>query len=294
MIQRASCVGELALRVLGRGRPAKITRTFQRSAYLRSGDDFVLLLWGEMKSPMTVNVAGEAWEGPRLRAGEECRLEPGRMRFDSGSVEVGRAKVHRSGLLKRRPIQFPGATVLTKGVATLRSLYDVALSDPALADDGALKTFVRRVVSPAASGRMTAVFNEESYLPLIGRGGGFTPAGDDFVGGFMATYNFAARCRKSRQALLPRTMLLSRTVPESAVMLDYAARGYVDEGLERLVMRTLGGGTPGFYDELLSVARRGHTSGIDMSLGVLLCAAALSSAPGESVLNACLEALWKQ
>ncbi len=294
MIQRASFVGELAARVLGRRRPATVTRTFQKSAYLRSADDFVLLLWGETKSPMTVNVIGKEESSLRLRAGQECLLDPERIRFGSGSVLVGGAKVHRSGLFGRRPVLFPTASALTKGVATLRSLYDASSSGPALADDGSLKTFVRRVVSPAGSGRMTALFSEESYLPLIGRGGGFTPAGDDFVGGLVATHNYVARCKRSRQFLFSRAMLLSRTIPESAVMLDYAARGYVDEVLERLVVKAVNGGRSGFNDELLSVVRRGHTSGIDTSLGVLLCAAALSRGSGEDALDACLRSLWKQ
>jgi hypothetical protein len=115
----------------------------------------------------------------------------------------------------------------------------------------------------------------QSYRGLIGRGGGFTPAGDDFVAGFVGTFNYIARCRRDRTISIPSRWVLSKTVPESGAILAYAAKGYVDEGLERLILSSTQGKGPGFSTELLSVASRGHTSGLDMSLGVLLCGATL-------------------
>jgi hypothetical protein len=85
--------------------------------------------------------------------------------------------------------------------------------------------------------------------------------------------------------------LLARTIPESAAILDYSARGYVDEDMGRLVLKTLDG-SDRFFDELMAVAHRGHTSGIDMSLGVLLCEAALAQTGGErDALRRCLDEL---
>jgi len=92
---------------------------------------------------------------------------------------------------------------------------------------------------------------------------------------------------------LPRELVFSRTIPESAAILGYALRGYVDEGMERLVLKTLAGGE-GFSDELLGVACRGHTSGIDMALGVLLCEAAMADAKDRGgAFKRCLGVLWK-
>jgi hypothetical protein len=186
------------------------------------------------------------------------------------------------------PVHLPSASDLVRGVTILRSLYDVS-PGPSLVSDSALRGFVRKTLSSLASGRTKAVLSPRSYFGLIGRGGGFTPAGDDFVGSFVATYNYIARCRESRQISIPPALIFSRTIPESAAILGYSARGYVDEGLERLVLETLGGRSRGFHDVLLDVASRGHTSGVDMSLGVLFCEAALSDA-----LTGCIEALWHQ
>jgi len=292
MNQRASYIGELAARIFALRRTGEVTRVFQRSVYLKTGKDFVLLLWGELRSPMTVNVVGRGEVLRQFRHGERCTFDSDDVRFEKAEITMKGAEVHRSSLLVRRVVGFPSESALVKGVSMLKSLYDVSPSGPKLPADGALNIFVRMVLSPFSEGRPKAMFRVEGYLPLIGRGGGFTPAGDDFVGGFLATFNYIARCRRSRQVSLPRASISSRTVPESAAILGYSLKGYVDEGLERLILKTLEGGDSRFYDDLLAVAHRGHTSGIDMSLGVLLCEAAMSDAAnGGRALKGCFEVL---
>jgi len=292
MNQKASSVGDLAAGLLSSGRSGTVTRVFQRSAYVRSGEDFLLLLWGGLRSPMTINVEGSS-AARSIRAEQRCQLSRDGVVLDSGRIDVGGADVFRSALLARRESELPGRESLRKGVALLRSLYDVSPSGPKLIKDSALRAFAESTLIPLASGEGAGAYKLASYLPLVGRGGGFTPAGDDFLGGFVATFNFVARCRRLKQIRIPRALLRGRTVPESANVLFYSARGYVDEGMERLVLRSLGEG-PGFSDELIEVARRGHTSGMDMSLGVLLCEAALADADSRGrALEGCLDILWR-
>ena len=293
MNQRASHIGDLAVKILAEGSEGKVTRVFQRSAYVRSGDDFVLLLWGGLRSPMTINIEQDPGKDRAFAVGERCALSRKGIRSGPKFIDVKGAAVHRSALLRGRRVSLPPASELAKGVAMLRSLYGVSKSSPLLPSDSALVTFAKRTLSPLSSGSFDAVYDPDSYLPLIGRGGGFTPAGDDFVGGFVAAFNYLARCRRSKMISLPKDMLFSRTIPESAAILSYALRGYVDEGLEILVIRTLAG-DKGFSDELLGVARRGHTSGIDMSLGVILGETAMSDAENRGgALRRCLGVLWK-
>ena len=291
MSQRASSAGELAVRILGSRRQGRVTRVFQRSAYLRSGSDFLLLLWGGLRSPMTVNVAWGAKSETRLRVGEGCVFSHEGIRIGEVSVDVRGAALFRSSLRERRAVFLPSTKDLARGVAAARSLYDVSASGPTLAGDRVLKDFVLEAVEPLAAGRREAVRRPESYLPLIGRGGGFTPAGDDFVGGFTAAYNYFARCKGEKQISIPRKLLFSGTIPESAAMLGYSARGYVDEILERLILHSLGGER--FLDDLMTLAHRGHTSGIDMSLGALLSVAAISDMElGGNALRECSAAFW--
>lgn len=292
MNQKASSIGVLAAGLLLRSRPARVTRIFQKSAYIRSEEDFLLLLWGGLKSPMTINIEGRATTDT-IRAEERCQLSENGVTLDSGRIDVRGADVFRSSLLDRRRVVLPGREALKKGVAVVRFLYDVSPSGPTLDKDTALRTLAESTLLPLASGESAMAYSPASYLPLVGRGGGFTPAGDDFIGGLVATFNFIARCRDAKEIRIPRTFLRGRTVPESANVLFHSARGYVDEGMERLILRSLDGG-PGFSGELMEVAHRGHTSGMDMSLGVLLCEAAVGDADsGEAVLKDCLEILWR-
>ena len=292
MNQKASSVGDLATRLLSRGGSGRVTRVFQRSVYLRSGEEFILLLWGGLRSPMTINVQGSSASGV-IRGEERGKLGRDGVALASGSIGVEGADVFRSALLDRREVILPGRYALRKSVAMLRSLYDASPSGPTLNNDGALRTFAEGVLLPFASGDSASVRSPASFLPLVGRGGGFTPAGDDFLSGLLATFNYVARCRKSKQIRIPRTLLRGRTIPESANVLFHSASGYVDEGMERLVLRSLDGGH-GFTEELLEVARRGHTSGIDMSLGVLLCEAALADADGGGrALEDCFRIIWR-
>jgi hypothetical protein len=291
MNQSASCVGDLAASLLARRKTGRVTRVFHRSAYVKSGDDFFLLLWGSLKSPLTINVVGSPATGS-IHAHEMCKLSRTGVILDSGRVDVEGADIFRSTMLHRREVKLPGRQALKKGMALLRSLYDVSPPGPTLNTDRALRTFAEKALLGLASGASAELHSPASYLPLVGRGGGFTPAGDDFLGGLFATYNFVARCRGSKQIRIHRDLLYGKTVPESANLLFYAARGYVDEGMERLILRSLDGGLD-FSDELIEVARRGHTSGIDMSLGVLLCESALADAEGRGgALKDCLNILW--
>jgi len=292
MNQKASSVGSLAAGLLSKGKPGRVTRVFQRSAYVKSGEDFILLLWGGLRSPMTINIEGSTATGG-IRAGERCRLSANGVALDSGRIDVEGAEIFRSALIDGAEVTLPARAALRRGVAMLRSLYDVSPSGPTLNKDVALRTFAKTTLIPLASGKSSGMYSPSSYLPLVGRGGGFTPAGDDFLGGLLATFNFVARCRKSREIRIPRALLRGRTVPESANVLFHSARGHVDEGMGRLVLRSLDG-SPGFSDELVEVAHRGHTSGIDMSLGVVLCEAALAQQErGERVLKDCLDVLWR-
>jgi len=293
MNQRATHIGDLAVRMLARRREGEVTRVFQKSAYIRSGNDFLLLLWGGLRSPMTINIEQDPGEPQAFVVGDRCTLNPDGIKSGSRFIDVKGADAHHSALLRGRPASLPTVPELAKGFAMLRSLYDVSKSSASLPSDGALVSFARKTLSPLSTGSFDAVYDPDSYLPLIGRGGGFTPAGDDFVGGFLTAFNYLARCRRSRRISLPRAVVFSRTIPESAAILSYSLRGYVDEGMERLVLKTLAKGE-GFSDELLGVARRGHTSGIDMSLGVLLCEAAMSDAENRGgALKRCLRILWK-
>jgi len=291
MIQRADFAGELALRVLARGGVAKVTRVFPGAVYVRSRDDFVLLLWGGLKSPMTINAPGGKVARAPLGPDDSLVLDEGGLRSSVAEISVWGAAVHRGSLRGKRVLELPPGRELAKGVGMLRSMYDVSASGPLLVDDAPFRLFLRECLIPYSRRRKSDLFRFRAYDALIGRGPGFTPAGDDFVSGLSATMNFVARSRDLQRIHMPKRLLLQRTVPESGAMVAYSALGYVDEGMEGLILASLGKPVD-FHDELLSVASRGHTSGVDMALGVLLCEAALAERERrDGTLEMCMAAL---
>ena len=289
MTQRASSVGEHAHRFLLKGGHGTVTRVFKRSAYVRAGSDFILLLWGGARSPMTINLVGDG-EGTReLRAGEDCELGPSGIRVRDVMLATEGSPVYRSALRKWGATALPRPGDLAGGVSMLKSLYDASPQDLSLVSDPLFKAFTDGCLVPAAHGKGRLSF--DAFLALLGRGGGFTPAGDDFTAGFTSVFNYIARSRRSGPIVIPRRLASSRTIPESAAIMVYSSRGHVDEELQRLILNSLGG--RGFRDDLMSLASRGHTSGMDMSLGVLLAEAFESGrADGGRTLDRCLGALW--
>jgi hypothetical protein len=291
MIQRASYVGEIAARILALKGKGEVTRVFPNSVYVESRGEYLLILWSGQKSPMTVNVMrGNAARS--FGVGAKCKLSERGIDFGNVVVDIRKAKVYHSLLSEEREENFPTPESLVKGVALLKLLYGVS-SGPTLDGDPALRMFAKGILYPISEGESGPAYTFENYVGLIGRGLGFTPAGDDFVAGFLATFNYIARLRRWRRILVLR-YLVARTIPESAAIILYSSRCQVDEGLGRLITVVSSAGGRGLYDALLRLAHRGHTSGIDMSLGVLLCVAALSDAPGQrKALELCLDTLWK-
>lgn len=287
MILRATDVGEFAASILAHPNQGVVKRVFRSSAYLELSGELIILLRGGPKSPISVNLEGPSELSGQLSAGERFRSDKSQLVLQNAKVDIGGAKVYRSSLGDGKSSSPVNASELTKASAMLRLLYQVAEPGLEFIADEYFLDFARRVLRPAGRGSWERVRSFENYLPLIGTGGGFTPSGDDLVGGFAAAFNHAARINGTGELLIPREELLKGTVSESAALVDYAQRGYVDEEVEGLILAAFGD-KPGFLNSLLGVASRGHTSGIDLSLGVLLSAALLS---GGIAIDQCLDAL---
>jgi hypothetical protein len=291
MILRATCVGELAASFANTSANGRVTRVFRNSAYLESGSALFLLLRGEIKSPMTINLEGEGEMERMLAVGDTCSAQDSQIVAGRLTVLTSGASTYRSKLTAPSRISPIGSTQLIKGITALRLLYDVSPSSLDLLSSKPFRDFVDSLLSPQGYGASTWLYELGSYLPLVGLGSGFTPAGDDLVGGFAAAYNHFARSKGMKVIDLPLAELAKRTVHESAIILDYAQRGYVDERLERMILSAMNNSPQEFFSELLEVTRRGHTSGIDMSLGVLLCVATIKEQTENGTVKSCLQAL---
>jgi len=128
--------------------------------------------------------------------------------------------------------------------------------------------FLANIVKPFANGVEDVVQNPEPYRKLMGLGQGFTPAGDDFLSGFLATLNASSKIYGFKGFFLSKDDILSSTSWASGMLLYYSQYGYVGEGVSKIVQSLRD--KVGFSDALMDLARIGHTSGLDISLGVLV------------------------
>ena len=167
------------------------------------------------------------------------------------------------------------------GVALLEALQERAATDlrvaPLLAGASAHGPMGERLTEAALdlgggvrAGRLDAA--RDAAARLIGLGPGLTPAGDDFLCGFLA----AAYCRcaadPERSPLLARFAdavreLLGQTTEISAVFLRDAIAGRVFRPLTALAEACADAPESGVCAALLQLAAVGHSSGLDAATG---------------------------
>lgn len=120
---------------------------------------------------------------------------------------------------------------------------------------------------------------------LVGLGPGLTPAGDDLIGGTLASSRLLGDAVGSRAAVAFAQAVgesaaahSAATSLVSAALLHHARRGAVADRVAALLQALVGRGDPDTaVADLLAV---GHTSGNDLATGVLLgCRAALAVSP---------------
>jgi hypothetical protein len=214
-------------------------------------------------------------------------------------VHAGRQAVYADlggvgvvGVVARGAVHVPCAVA-----TTLADLPEIAVGDPVVAGDGALRVgsltvAVTRLVSfsvpplrspltpvdadlspardqlPADALDLLAVGDPAAVPALVGRGDGLTPVGDDVLAGWLVATRAAGRdttaVADAVEAHLPRTTGLS------AALLRHAAAGEAIAPF-RAVLAT--GGAAAVAD-LLAV---GHTSGAGMLLGADLALSAITN-----------------
>lgn len=107
----------------------------------------------------------------------------------------------------------------------------------------------------------------QCFLELCGRGPGFTPAGDDFIGGFLAIINWVRASLEVGSPIVPGHEYRKLTSWTSYKLMECNARGLVDREIQNLMHSVARGDVLQYIDSVRLIAKRGHTSGIDFATG---------------------------
>lgn len=259
-----------AARILQRDAHCHVHSTFQRAMNIRIGDDLVLLApEGRRESadcPFGIEVAAGDWA--RIRSGLRSGSLGARWRWHSEQ------RTFTAGKTLVLAVGSPADAVDPIAVAPpVPQVFDLQASIPAGApapglfqhhDAAEVNAHLR-----AARNALTGGGQLQDVLWLIGRGPGLTPSGDDALVGILAALTACGQVSQGTWTRLARTIerdgdLLTTDV--SCAYLLCAVRGEfgrsVADVMDALVDQTR------LHRAVQRLAQHGHTSGVDLLLGL--------------------------
>jgi uncharacterized protein DUF2877 len=294
--------GVLAHDFCRRHERAEVAAVFDRSLYLRAGDDFICL--GEPSignGPLTLIAdfgSIDKMSDRALRSGQSAIISQREIVI----ADVARLLIDDSA--PWRPPSWPAARSRREFAAVCRDLSRLAAAEAP--EDGLGRLFdavgVRPIDTPLArivrprlarfrswlSGLLGAdhasvAFSFEPVRGLIGLGPGLTPSGDDFLVGALALLDACAE--RSAHAALARAINLAPrglTSPLSDCLLRAAAAGHVGENLHRAASATISGTIRSAVTAVRSI---GHSSGWDMMAGISATLQVLARTPPTEITS---------
>lgn len=271
---KATAIGERSKRILEEGRVGlKVCNVLPSTIYLRSREEMVIVARRGTRSPYTINVSREDAERPFqsiVQIGDPAKMEDSTLRVGKLEIECDAAECYRPGRIPRiKSLGDPHERMIRRGLSSLMILYSMPSAGRPIYEFSGFRRFLEEVIYPLSRGEVRALRDGRSYRTLLGLGSGFTPAGDDFILGFASLVNLLDRALGVPKIVLEDRILFESTSWISAMFLKYAQRGFLDEPLHVMLKSISEADELGFMNSLLSLARKGHTSGLDTSLGVV-------------------------
>jgi hypothetical protein len=275
---QAKCIGSLALKALltqDSAADGQVVSTFSNSFYLKTGNGELIFFTNRpLRSPITVNLDATCdFEHlvkplePLTARGKEMRIGADTI-IELGTASLYEGRVEPAGKLGPEFTRIGTSLRLASFVLEIIDTRQSVLDPQALAHSG-----VEEFVSDGVM-RLRRKGTEEQFrdaaLKIVGLGSGFTPSGDDTLGGFLATYNSFAKTIEHAPILLDSRLLEEKTSWISARLLDYMQRLILDEQLHHLIDSATKGDQDAVVIALQALLPRGHTSGIDIAVGAIL------------------------
>jgi hypothetical protein len=267
--------------------PVRVHSVFRAALNLSPPDgDLLTLLSAEAADfPRGVRLAlAEDFSSLGFAAGDGGVFSAGEIvleRSDGrGPFRVDCAAARRLAAPPPPPLRGDGAR-WRAGVALLEALQERALTDlrvaPLLAGTRPCGAMGERLTRAALdlgcgvqSGRLDAM--RDGAARLVGLGPGLTPAGDDFLCGFVAAAHCRCAARPARSRLLAHLTeavrdLLGQTTDISAAFLRGAFAGRFSRPLAALAEACAGSPGSDLDGAILRLAAIGHSSGLDAATG---------------------------
>jgi len=270
----AYSIGWLANKVIKKEKRAIVQYIFENTFYLNYGNDMVVVTRKNYPSPISIILSSDRQEKPfnkMLRIGGEAYTSKNTIKISNLVINIDNTETYRPRNLPDPDIESlkVAKKIFHKLLKTVFILYSCTPTKIPLFKTIEFKKFIDEVVYPFSRRQTDAIRDPEKYRILLGVGEGFTPSGDDFILGFIVTVNSFNKLLSIRKIRLGEKLLLDSTAWVSAMYLKYTQLGIYDGRIEDFLSALLEGDEGMAIDTLINIIERGHTSGLDISLGII-------------------------
>jgi hypothetical protein len=284
-----------------------VVNVFNKAVNIKTKEDKLLVLsLGTVRSPLTINIGpfmdycssspdyyssnsflDFVQNSDQVLVTHKPRSNNNIARQVSNDIDI---RVGKCTILVNKPIPFFGNDILKLKLDKLQKFIDYrqilfsvlrecafsqqtgCLLNPDTTTEGLLPKFLNSIqeenqgVVDISSDMFTDKLSR-CLLGLCGRGPGFTPAGDDFIGGFLAIINWIRISLKIGPRIVPGPEYRKLTTWTSFKLMECNAHGLVDIEIQDLINSIARGDVLQYIDSVRLIAKRGHTSGIDFATG---------------------------
>ena len=278
----AHSIGWLANKILSEKKTTPLVRLlFDNTLYLDSIDDMIIVTKKHYLSPITVDLYPNNEEKPFsriLKIREKAIIDKNLIRIGNLTINIDKAGIYKSRRIAPPSLDSlrEACKILDKSLKMTLILYSSTNAKFPIFKTLEFKKFINEVVYPFMRGDAEILYNTEKYRMLLGVGEGFTPSGDDFILGFIGVINFFHKLLSIRKVRLNEKILFESTNWASAMYIRYMQQEIYDEKIEDFFSAISSCQPHDALDSLFSIARRGHISGLDISLGLTIGLASIA------------------
>lgn len=275
---KANCIGALAAKsLLGEESEVigSVVSAFPNSFYVRTiKNELIFITSRQVKSPITINLDSAGTFGQLMKPLEPVSVAERTIHVgDDTTIDMPATMPsdNAPGFEDSLAGQFALSRETLNTSSTILMIVDnnQSVLDPkGLVHEGA-KEFVHKGIIPQRGLGKPELFSEVA-MKIVGLGLGFTPSGDDVLGGFLATYNSLAANINRPKMILDFSAVQTKTTWISAKLMDFMQRQVLDDQIQQLIRSAKSGSKEEFILALETILPRGHTSGIDIAVGAIL------------------------
>lgn len=285
-----TCIGDLHSWLLhkGSGKVGKTLNAFDTTINIRTEkDELLVITLGKLRSPVNLNVTSD-----NVNMGFKQIVEDAKARIQyehagnrpRAALLVGDAIIMLSererfcnhfSCLEPHAIQ----TFANDRYRIFSALESQAqanrfgcLLNPDMTTRGLFARFMDQLISDIAILDQHEFDNSVSkgLQQLCGKGPGFTPAGDDFIAGYLAMSNWLSDAMKLGDAVIPGNDFSVLTTWTSYKLIEYGARNLLDEQAQHMINCVAHSSIDAYIQAVGLISKRGHTSGIDFATGMTI------------------------